>query len=944
MLSFVFTKTENEPNEISEATGYPVETQCLRLTRASATPQPPLPRDAFNASLQRKISISRTDLVLLNSNPKAQIIATDQQEYYENFYTTGDADHGITNVHTYKTVTYKSIYPNIDMVIQAKEQGMEYSFIVHPGGKVSDIQLQWNGLEGIKKLKDSKIEYSLALGTLEESAPKSFTEGKVVPSRFIKNRFNYGFKVGNYDKGKDLIIDPTLVWGTYYGGGGIDYAYAISTDHSGNVLITGKTGSSSGIATIGAYQTSNQGSSFLAKFNSGGSLIWATYYGGNTTISNDVITDTSSNIYIAGYADSKSLIATSGAYQTSNSGGDDAFLAKFNSSGMLQWGTYYGGTGTDNGYGVATDRSGNVYLTGSTSSTSGVATSGANQASFAGSSDAFLVKFNSSGTRQWGTYYGGSGGEAGYAVTVNNIGDIYITGIAASTSGVVTNGAYQTSKGGGGTDAFLAKYDSSGTQLWATYYGGNYEDYGRGVTVDGSGNAYITGYTSSSNKIATNGAYQTAYAGANPGGTYDVFLAKFNSNGNLQWATYYGGSGDDNAYGITTDISGNIYLAGSTYSTTGIATSGAYQTSMTSVSGGNDAFLAQFNSTGSLQWATYYGGSVYGEGHGVATNASNDVYFTGYTLSNNNIATSGAYQTSITGGNYDVFLVKFSFKNGNDAGINSIQNPSPSTVCAKLDTIKVNLKNWGSSNLTKVSISWFVNHKAQTSYSWMGNLKSDSSVVISVGTYSFIAGRDTISAWTTLPNNTTDSGPLNDTSTSTIIVNPLPDANWSATNKCEEVTFVPKNLTYNNYQWSFGNGDTSLIKSPVYDYKSKGSYITKLVAKTVSGCQNEFDSTIVISCLSGIEKVENQTVNISLYPNPFQSSTTIAYNLNHPSKINIILLDITGKQIATIISQNQIPGAYQFDINVEKYHLNPGVYLLKFMMDDEVVSRRLVKF
>jgi len=227
MISFVFTKIEKDPKEISEATGLSVsgvEVQNFEALRRKQ-PQP------------SKIFTDRMDLVLINSNPSATITASDQQEYYENYYTAGDADHGITNVHTYKTIAYKSIYPNIDMVLQTKEQGMEYSFIIHSGGKVSDIQLQWNGTEGAKALANGGFKFTNSIGTLEEGAPKSFSEGKGVESSFTRNGFDYRFKMGRYDEGKDLVIDPSLVWATYYGGSGYDIGNGVCTDALGNSIL-----------------------------------------------------------------------------------------------------------------------------------------------------------------------------------------------------------------------------------------------------------------------------------------------------------------------------------------------------------------------------------------------------------------------------------------------------------------------------------------------------------------------------------------------------------------------------------------------------------------------------------------------------------------------------------------------------------------------------------
>ena len=160
-------------------------------------------------------------------------------------------------------------------------------------------------------------------------------------------------------------------------------------------------------------------------------------------------TDASGNIYLSGYTNSTSGIATTGAHQTTYGGNYDAFLVKFNSSGVRQWGTYYGGTNDDNGYSCATDASGNIYLSGYTRSTSGIATTGAHQTTYGGRFDAFLVKFNSSGVRQWGTYYGGTSDDNGYSCATDASGNIYLSGHTRSTSGIATTGAHQTTYGGG---------------------------------------------------------------------------------------------------------------------------------------------------------------------------------------------------------------------------------------------------------------------------------------------------------------------------------------------------------------------------------------------------------------------------------------------------------------------------------------------------------------
>ena len=355
------------------------------------------------------------DLVLINANKFATITATDQQEYYENYYTSGDASHGITNVRTFKTVSYKEIYPNIDMILSAAGHGMEYSFVVHPGGNVNDIKLRWIGAEKCENLENGGIRFSNTLGSMEESVPKSFVDGKLLASSFIKNGVDFSFKVEKYNNNKDLLIDPSLTWATYFGGSGYQYTIGVSTDGSGNVFITGYTTSTSGIATSGAYKTNDNGGGnwmgYLAKFSSSGSIAWATYYGGGSyDVTNSVTTDGSGNVYLSGQTYSTIGIATSGTYQTSNGGTYDAFLVKFSSSGSLTWGTYFGGSGSEGGGALNIDVSGNIYMIGSTSSTSKIATSGAYQTSYGGgSADGFLAKFTSSGGLSWATYYGGSG-------------------------------------------------------------------------------------------------------------------------------------------------------------------------------------------------------------------------------------------------------------------------------------------------------------------------------------------------------------------------------------------------------------------------------------------------------------------------------------------------------------------------------------------------------
>ena len=385
-------------------------------------------------------------------------------------------------------------------------------------------------------------------------------------------------------------------WGTYYGGTGQQgRGSSCATDASGNVYLAGYTKSTTGIATTGAQVATYGGltDAFLVKFNSSGVRQWGTYYGGTGyEEASHCATDASGNVYLTGFTNSTTGIATTGAHQATNGGLTDAFLVKFNSNGVRQWGTYYGGTAGEEATHCATDTSGNVYLAGTTVSTTGIATTGAQQTALAsaGSSDAFLVKFNSSGVRQWGTYYGGTGFDNGQSCATDTSGNVYLAGPTKySFAGITTAGAHQITYAGGPDDAYLVKFNSNGVRQWGTYYGGTNTDGGQSCATDASGNVYLTGNTGSTTGIATTGAHQATRGGS----SMDGFVVKFNSSGVRQWGTYYGGTNTDFGNSLATDAITGVYLAGYTKSTTGIATTGAHQTTF---GGGSwDAFLVKFD-------------------------------------------------------------------------------------------------------------------------------------------------------------------------------------------------------------------------------------------------------------------------------------------------------------------------------------------------------------
>jgi hypothetical protein len=367
-------------------------------------------------------------------------------------------------------------------------------------------------------------------------------------------------------------------WATYYGGSNDEMGISIATDDSQNVFVTGNTFSTS-FPTYnpggGAYyQTSGgTGDVFILKFTNTGIRTWATCYcGGSSDVGYSIAADDSGNIFVTGNTYSSNLPTYNpggGAYfQGSLAGSFDAFVLKFSDAGVREWATYYGGSDDDIGYSLATDISGNVFLTGMTRSTNFPiydAGGGAYyQTSILGYRTVFILKFSNVGVREWATYYGGSTNDYGLSIATDTLGKIFVTGNTSSTNFPTfdpSGGAYFQTSNAGSDDAFILKFSNAGVREWATYYGGTAVDVGRSITIDDSGNLFITGNTLSSNLPIYNPGGGAYYQSTLTGG-HEAFIIGFSNIGVREWATYYGGTSTDYGMSITSDVSGNIFLTG----------------------------------------------------------------------------------------------------------------------------------------------------------------------------------------------------------------------------------------------------------------------------------------------------------------------------------------------------------------------------------------------
>jgi len=401
-------------------------------------------------------------------------------------------------------------------------------------------------------------------------------------------------------------LDPSgtaLVYSTYLGGANSlnatnDAATGIAVDSSGSVYITGNTCSTDfpALNPIQAVYGGGLSDGFVTKLNpSGSALVYSTYLGGNgeNDYGSGIVVDSSGNAYITGVTKSTNF-PTLNPIQPSNAGDADAFVTKLGSSGALVYSTYLGGSYSDGGYSIAVDSSGGAYVTGSTYSPN-FPTKNPIQASLGGlDSDAFVTKLNPSGTAlEYSTYLGGTYGldydiDYGMGIAVDDSGSAYVVG-STWCSNFPTVNPIQASNAGS-RDLFIAKVNPAGTALvYSTYLGGSNNDEGNGIALDGTGSAYITGFTSSTDFPTSN-----AIQGTHGGGSWDAFVTKLNPSGSaLVCSTYLGGNGADYAQWIAVDSAGSAYITGFTGSTN-FPTLNPVQGSY--AAGGYDAFVTKIDS------------------------------------------------------------------------------------------------------------------------------------------------------------------------------------------------------------------------------------------------------------------------------------------------------------------------------------------------------------
>ena len=488
-------------------------------------------------------------------------------------YFKGKLEDWKTGLPASSKIVYRGLWPGIDLIYYGTVDRMKYEFIVHPGADPSRINLAYRGAESVTLTEEGRLAIATPVGGFKDDVPVAWQEvegahanvpvayaletfvgeRKLKPSSLSRGILTakeaspesrtriYGFDVGHYDRSLPLVLDPAiLVYCGYIGGAGWEKGSGIAVDGLGNAYVTGDTSSTEDTfpLTVGPDLTFNgePEDAFVAKVNSAGTgLIYCSYIGGSGwEEGKGIAVDGSGNAYVTGETSSTDFPVTSGSGLTYN-GDIDAFVAKVNADGTdLIYSGHIGSWNWDTGKGITVDGLGNAYVTGWTFSDDLPVKIGPDL-TYNGSQDVFIAKVNTSGTALvYCGYIGGWANEESKGIAVDGSGNAYITGCTYSTNFPTVVGPGRTFKGGS-TEAFVAKVKADGTSLaYCGYIGGDVSDRGYGndcgygIAVDGSGNAYVTGQTDSTEATlpVTVGPDLTF----NGSGDYDGFVAMISPN------------------------------------------------------------------------------------------------------------------------------------------------------------------------------------------------------------------------------------------------------------------------------------------------------------------------------------------------------------------------------------------------------------------------------
>ncbi len=501
--------------------------------------------------------------------------------------------------------------------------------------------IDWSGYLGGANAED------LAAGTNSvavDAKGNAYVLGRTRSAGWVSGGYDPALAESGLDAGDyDLFVvkldkDGRHVWSTYLGGAGDETPGGIAVDVKGNIFVAGTTESDGWISR--GYDTTRGGQDgFVVKLNTRGKHVWSTYLGGAGDESvRGLAVDPFGNAIVIGDTASNAWVES--GFDTLYGGGTDGFVVKLTGRGAHFWSTYLGDTGAETASLLAVDSAGTICVAG-TSSAGNWVSGGADLTN--GGNDAYVVKLSGLGGHVWSTFAGGDEAETISSLALDASGKVLLAGTTASAGW--TASGYDIEHGGG-TDAFLVRYNSTGTVSWSTYIGGAGEDAGGAIAADADGNIVMVGQTRSEGWAA--GGFDTTYAGSAEDPSADVFLIKFDAQGQHRWSSYLGGAADESPVSVLIDVLGNIVVLGGTASDGWVA--GGFQTTIHGENAEeqgypNDAFLLRVDELGQTPWSTYIGGDQGESPRAMGMGNFGGLFLVGDTTSPD--WTSGGYDTSL---------------------------------------------------------------------------------------------------------------------------------------------------------------------------------------------------------------------------------------------------------------------------------------------------------
>jgi len=593
-------------------------------------------------------------------------------------YFTGPKKDWRAGIPTHGQIRYVQAWPGIDLSYNGHGGRLESVYTVAAYANPAQIKLRYHGQDSLGVDERGNLVYGTSVGAVTETAPILYQDidGRrvSVAGRYhLLDQNTVTFKVADYDRRHALVIDPTLIYSGFIGGSGSDQGLSIAVDGAGNAYVTGTTTSAAASFPVvnGPDLTANGiQDAFVAKVsNTGTTLLYAGYIGGSgSDIGYGIAVDDTGFAYVVGMTTSnQSSFPVVAGPDLSANGERDGFVAKVNLAGTaLIYCGYIGGIGTDDAISVAVDSFGAAYVAGYTRSTQTTfPVFGGPDLTANGDFDAFIAKVSPAGTNLlYAGFIGGTARDGASGVAIDSAGNAYVSGYTSSTEASFPEvTGPDLTYNGGSDDAFIAKVNAGGNALiYAGYIGGSGIEIGYNVAVDSNSNAYVVGYTSSDQSsfpvlVGPDLTYN--------GGSTDVFVTKINSGGTgLVYSGYIGGSGAEGAgagidAGVAVDRYSNAYVTG--FTTSNQLTFPVRGGPDLSHNGGEDAFIAKVNFTGSqLIYAGYIGGTGSDGASAVAVDSGGNAYVTGYTATADASFPVRAGPDAFPNGGSDAFVAKIS--------------------------------------------------------------------------------------------------------------------------------------------------------------------------------------------------------------------------------------------------------------------------------------------